>query len=192
MLTQMPCCGGGHASSVDLSKVSCLFAAHPNAPVVTVRLDATGVCGQQTHLLSATVSAGCLLFSCRSDLLTATLCCALAYMRQLCHPGRFGFVEMRTEELSHHAMNLDKVELCNRHVNVGRPKGYVEAAAPPPAAIGAAAAFAAQLGSEPSTVLRLDNMVKARLLLDARERSDVRAWALFHPEAHQELCCFPC
>lgn len=23
-------------------------------------------------------------------------------------------------------MQLDKVDLCNRHVNVGRPKGYVE------------------------------------------------------------------
>lgn len=123
-------------------------------------------------------------------------------MRQLCHPskkhvlmpnaGRFGFVEMRTEELSHHAMNLDKVELCNRHVNVGRPKGYVEsAAAPPPAAIGAAAAFAAQLGSEPSTVLRLDSMVKARLLLDARERSDVRAWSLFTQMRIRNCVVFP-
>ena len=89
--------------------------------------------------------------------------------------GRFGFVEMRTEELSHHAMNLDKVELCGRHVNVGRPKGYVESeGAPPPATLGAAAAFAAQLSQEPTTVLRLDNLVKARLLLDAQERSDVR------------------
>ena len=39
--------------------------------------------------------------------------------------GRFGFVEMRTEELSHQAMLLDKVELCGRSINVGRPKGYV-------------------------------------------------------------------
>lgn len=93
--------------------------------------------------------------------------------------GRFGFVEMRTEELSHHAMNLDKVELCGRHVNVGRPKGYMESAtALPPPAIGAAAAFAAQLSQEPTTVLRLDNMVKARLLLTPQEKADVRARTL--------------
>ena len=40
--------------------------------------------------------------------------------------GRFGFVEMRTEELASSAMALDKVELCGRNINVGRPKGYVE------------------------------------------------------------------
>lgn len=98
--------------------------------------------------------------------------------------GRFGFVEMRTEELSHHAMNLDKVELCGRHVNVGRPKGYVESAtAPPPPAIGAAAAFAAQLSQEPTTVLRLDNMVKARLLLTPQEKADVSVAGSWCPAA---------
>ena len=40
--------------------------------------------------------------------------------------GRFGFVEMRTPELASSAMALDKVELCGRNINVGRPKGYVE------------------------------------------------------------------
>lgn len=45
-------------------------------------------------------------------------CCA--------HAGRFGFVEMRTEELATSAMALDKVELCGRNINVGRPKGYIE------------------------------------------------------------------
>ena len=43
-----------------------------------------------------------------------------------CAAGRFGFVEMRTEELATAAMQLDKVELCGRPINVGRPKGYVE------------------------------------------------------------------
>ena len=33
---------------------------------------------------------------------------------------------MRTEELATAAMQLDKVELCGRPINVGRPKGYVE------------------------------------------------------------------
>ncbi len=33
-----------------------------------------------------------------------------------------------------------QVDLCGRQINVGRPKGYIEAeAAPPPPAIGAAA-----------------------------------------------------
>ena len=43
--------------------------------------------------------------------------------------GRFGFVELRTEELATEAMKLDKVNLNGREINVGRPKGYIE---PPP------------------------------------------------------------
>jgi splicing factor U2AF subunit len=39
--------------------------------------------------------------------------------------GKFSFIEMRTEELATLAMNLDKVELCGRQINVGRPRGYV-------------------------------------------------------------------
>jgi splicing factor U2AF subunit len=33
---------------------------------------------------------------------------------------------MRTEELASSAMAMDKVDLCGRAINVGRPKGYVE------------------------------------------------------------------
>ena len=33
---------------------------------------------------------------------------------------------MRTEELASSAMAMDKVDLCGRSINVGRPKGYVE------------------------------------------------------------------
>mmetsp|Transcript_19298 Transcript_19298/g.58285 ORF Transcript_19298/g.58285 Transcript_19298/m.58285 type:complete len:391 (-) Transcript_19298:2914-4086(-) len=88
--------------------------------------------------------------------------------------GRFGFVEMRTEDLSFHAMALDKVDLCGRQINVGRPKGYIEAdAGPPPAAIGAAAAFAAQLAAQPTPILRLDNIVKAHTLLNRAEIADL-------------------
>lgn len=47
------------------------------------------------------------------------------YMQEIA-AGRFGFVECRSEELATAGMQLDKVDLCNRHVNVGRPKGYVE------------------------------------------------------------------
>jgi len=42
--------------------------------------------------------------------------------------GKFAFVEMRTEELATAALHLDKVELCGRTINVGRPKGYVDPA----------------------------------------------------------------
>ena len=42
---------------------------------------------------------------------------------------KFGFVELRSEALATAAINLDKLELCGRPINVGRPKGYVE---PPP------------------------------------------------------------
>mmetsp|Transcript_6083 Transcript_6083/g.15682 ORF Transcript_6083/g.15682 Transcript_6083/m.15682 type:complete len:349 (+) Transcript_6083:684-1730(+) len=47
---------------------------------------------------------------------------------QLDPTGRFGFVELRSEELATSAMSLDKVDLCGRSINVGRPKGYVEPA----------------------------------------------------------------
>ena len=60
--------------------------------------------------------------------------------------GRFGFVELRTEELSCSAMQLDKVELCGRAINVGRPKGYIE---PPPGARPVAALGAAQVCPKP-------------------------------------------
>jgi splicing factor U2AF subunit len=40
--------------------------------------------------------------------------------------GKFAFVEMRTDELATAALMLDKVELCGRAINVGRPKGYID------------------------------------------------------------------
>jgi hypothetical protein len=40
--------------------------------------------------------------------------------------GKFAFVELKTEELATQALHLDKVELCGRPINVGRPKGYVD------------------------------------------------------------------
>jgi len=48
--------------------------------------------------------------------------------------GKFGFIEMRTEALATAALHLDKVELCGRRINVGRPRGYVDPNAPPGAA----------------------------------------------------------
>ncbi len=43
----------------------------------------------------------------------------------MCHAGRFAFLEFRTKELADNAVQLDKLELCGRPMNVGRPKGYV-------------------------------------------------------------------
>ena len=55
-------------------------------------------------------------------------------------------MELRTEELSCSAMQLDKVELCDRAINVGRPKDYIE---PPPGARPVAALGAAQVPPKP-------------------------------------------
>lgn len=73
-----------------------------------------------------------------------------------------------------------QIDVAGRSINVGRPKGWIEAeAAPPPAAIGAAQAFAAQLAAGPSPVLRMDNIVKARMLVDPTEIADVRFISAF-------------
>ena len=90
--------------------------------------------------------------------------------------GRFGFVEMRSEELASSAMQLDKVDVCGRQINVGRPKGYVEPpGGPVPAAtLNAAQVFAASLARRVSSVLLLENMLMAYQLHDDRERNDVK------------------
>ncbi|KAK9801404.1 hypothetical protein WJX73_006914 [Symbiochloris irregularis] len=93
---------------------------------------------------------------------------------QLDPSGRFGFVEMRTEELAAAAMSLDKVELCGRNINVGRPKGYVE----PPGGVaasnlGAAQMFAASIATAATRVLLLQNMMKAHRMWDEEERRDL-------------------
>ena len=43
---------------------------------------------------------------------------------------KYSFVEMRTHELATAAIALDKVELCGRALNVGRPSGYVAPTGP--------------------------------------------------------------
>lgn len=65
---------------------------------------------------------------------------------------KYSFVEMRTEHLATSSIALDKVELCGRSLNVGRPSGYVPspvgampAAANPMA--GAMAAMQAAMGT---------------------------------------------
>lgn len=43
---------------------------------------------------------------------------------------KYSFVEMRTAELATSAIALDKMELCGRALNVGRPSGYVAPSGP--------------------------------------------------------------
>ena len=40
--------------------------------------------------------------------------------------GKFAFVEMVTDEMAEAALQLDKVNLCGRNMNVGRPRGYID------------------------------------------------------------------
>ena len=82
---------------------------------------------------------------------------------------------MRSEELASSAMQLDKVDVCGRQINVGRPKGYVEPpGGPVPAAtLNAAQVFAASLARRVSSVLLLEIMLMAYQLHDDRERNDV-------------------
>lgn len=89
--------------------------------------------------------------------------------------GRFGFVEMRSEELANAAMQMDKVELCGRHVNIGRPRGYVE----PPAnmltqsKLGMAEQFAKTLTSSPSKTVLLENLLTTEDLLEPNAQTEV-------------------
>jgi len=48
---------------------------------------------------------------------------------------KYSFVEMRTAELATAAISLDKMELCGRALNVGRPSGYVAPSGPVAAAV---------------------------------------------------------
>lgn len=82
---------------------------------------------------------------------------------------------MRSEELASSAMQLDKVDVCGRPINVGRPKGYVEPpGGPVPAAtLNAAQVFAASLARRQSTVVLMENMMKAHQLHDESERREV-------------------
>jgi len=108
---------------------------------------------------------------------------------QLDPTGRFAFVELRSEELATSAMSLDKVDLCGRSINVGRPKGYVEPPTGPakPAQVvsqgygipnPAAAAVMAAAGGvpgpfQPTCNLLLQNLLPVKDLRVDEERSDL-------------------
>ena len=99
---------------------------------------------------------------------------------------------MRSEELASSAMQLDKVDVCGRQINVGRPKGYVEppGGAAPAATLNAAQVFAASLARRASTVLLLENMLLAYQLHDDRERNEVRtAFKLFSLHTDNASSC---
>jgi len=51
---------------------------------------------------------------------------------QLSGEGKFGFVEFRDEVTAATAIQMDKVELYGRPINLGRPQGYIVGAGPPP------------------------------------------------------------
>ena len=89
---------------------------------------------------------------------------------------KYSFVEMRTQELATAGLSLDKMELCGRSLNVGRPSGYVAPSGPEivPTANPHAQLLAMQAGMQaagmggigipeapPSKALALENMLTA-------------------------------
>lgn len=82
---------------------------------------------------------------------------------------KYSFVEMRTAALATAGLSLDKMELCGRALNVGRPSGYVAPIggdAPPPPPNPHAALFQGLQGlaqgapeTAPSRALALENML---------------------------------
>ncbi|GFR47985.1 hypothetical protein Agub_g9809 [Astrephomene gubernaculifera] len=108
--------------------------------------------------------------------------------------GRFAFIEFRTRELTDAAIQLDKLELCGRQMNIGRPKGYVDpssqlanaakmgqaqvlaaalAGAVPAPASTLAAAAATLTVSTPTNVVLLENMVSCGTIRDENERKEI-------------------
>ena len=104
--------------------------------------------------------------------------------------GKFAFVEFRDEEIARVALTLfDKMDLCGRTLNVGRPRGYVEPggslsstllpqlggfggaggpAAPPPAAAAPA--------EPPTKCLRLEGLITPDMLTEAE-----------YPEVYEDI-----
>ena len=83
---------------------------------------------------------------------------------------------MRSEELANAAMQMDKVELCGRHVNIGRPRGYIE---PPTSVVaqtklGMAEQFAKTLSGAASKTVLLENMLSPEDLNQPNAREEVR------------------
>lgn len=93
----------------------------------------------------------------------------------LCTSGRFAFIELRTAALAVAALHLDKIELCGRQLNIGRPKGYEEPAAlKQQARLNAAQTFAAQLSGGPTNCVLLEGLMDAGLMRMEEERREVR------------------
>jgi len=97
--------------------------------------------------------------------------------------GKFGFVEFRDEQICSVALTLfDKMELCGRPLNVGRPRGYIEPgtaptlnlpislpgipAAPPPKPPAPSAPV-------PTRTIKLNGMITPDMLKDDEEYKDV-------------------
>jgi len=88
--------------------------------------------------------------------------------------GRFAFIELRTAALAVAALHLDKMELCGRQLNIGRPKGYVD---PPElsqqAKLSAAQMFAAQVSGGPTNVVLLEGLMPASMMAIEDERREL-------------------
>lgn len=95
--------------------------------------------------------------------------------------GRFGFVELQTEELAAAALSLDKIEVLGKCLNVGRPKGYMDPpTGPMTARLSIANLMSKMLIDQPACTLLLENMASAVTLMDEHERNEVRYACCFH------------
>ncbi|EFN58712.1 hypothetical protein CHLNCDRAFT_50180 [Chlorella variabilis] len=96
--------------------------------------------------------------------------------------GRFAFVEFQTEDMATKALEMDKVELCGRAMNIGRPKGYVAGAPQLPSLPKAAGAapMPVPVAGQPSTQLLLSNLLPAGQLRGEEERR------ILQEEVHEE------
>lgn len=95
--------------------------------------------------------------------------------------GRFAFLEMRSEALAAAALALDKMDLCGRGINVGRPKGFIEQAAAiavvrPPASMMMMAPPVLDSSAFPpsSRCVLLSNLVSASAAASPAEREELR------------------
>lgn len=103
---------------------------------------------------------------------------------------KFAFAEFRTEEMATMGLHLDKVELCGRNINVGRPGGYIDPNTPgyqpgkpvQPGMMITTGGSNAYLGAmnpllapqAPATnCLYLANLASCTDLLDETERADI-------------------
>jgi splicing factor U2AF subunit len=89
--------------------------------------------------------------------------------------GRYAFVELRTFDLTHHILQLDKVEVAGKPLKIGRPKGYEEEVVKMEQMqkLAQAQSFAAQLSGGPTNVILMVNLMPARAMLNPQDRREL-------------------